>query len=183
MDIENICHKILTAIHFFAALILIFIASITMLWSIYEIYTNLMAENKEEFIPIVLQSVGAIIIAAAIVDVAQYMIEEEVFQAKELRNPEEARKTITKIMVIISIAVSIEGLVYIFKAGTKDLQLLLYPAALIFVSSISIVALGLYQKLSVSVEEKEVTNSINDNGDSTDSLRGGVPINSSPRET
>jgi hypothetical protein len=45
------------------------------------------------------------------------MIEEEVFKDKELRNPAEARKTITKIMVIISIAVSIEGLVYIFKAG------------------------------------------------------------------
>jgi putative Mn2+ efflux pump MntP len=96
--------------------------------------------------------VGAIIIAAAITDVAQYIIEEEVFHEKELRDPAEARKTITKIIVIIAIAVSIEGLIYIFKAGTKDLQLLLYPAGLIFVSSLSIVALGIYQKLSVSAE-------------------------------
>ena len=127
-------------------------------WSVYEIFSNLFADNKDEFIPLILQSVGAIIIAAAIIDVAQYMIEEEVFQEKELRNPEEARKTITKIMVIISIAVSIEGLVYIFKAGTKDIRLLLYPASLIFVSSISIVALGIYQKLSVSVENKTEKN-------------------------
>ena len=116
--------------------------------------SNLFSENKAEFIPAILQSVGAIIIAAAIIDVAQYMIEEEVFQDKELRDPKEARKTITKIMVIIAIAVSIEGLVYIFKAGTKDLQLLVYPALLIFVSSMSIVALGVYQKFSVSIEKK-----------------------------
>ncbi|RHW74682.1 hypothetical protein [Colwellia sp. RSH04] len=151
---EKICNVLLTGIHFLAALILILIALLTMGWSVYEILINLFSDNKEEFIPLILQSVGAIIIAAAIIDVAQYMIEEEVFHDKELRDPEEARKTITKIMVIISIAVSIEALVYIFKAGTKDLQLLLYPAILIFVSSFSIVALGIYQKLSVSVENK-----------------------------
>ncbi|MDG6778136.1 hypothetical protein QCB44_05400 [Thiomicrorhabdus sp. zzn3] len=149
---ENISNKFLTAIHFLAALILILIALVTIGWSVYEIFSNLMFESKEAFIPLILQSVGAIIIAAAIIDVAQYMIEEEVFQDKELRDPKEARKTVTKIIVIISIAVSIEGLVYIFKAGTENLELLLYPAALIFVSSISIVALGIYQKLSLSVE-------------------------------
>lgn len=151
---RKICSHFLTTIHFLAALMLIFIALMTMVWSVYEIFENLFSENKKEFIPLILHSVGAIIIAAAIIDVAQYMIEEEVFQEKELRNPEEARKTVTKIMVIISIAVSIEGLVYIFKAGTKDLRLLVYPAMLIFVSSISIVALGIYQKLSISVEDK-----------------------------
>ena len=155
---ESISKKLLTGIHFIAALILILIALVTMGWSVYEIFTHIFSENKDEFIPLILQSVGAIIIAAAIIDVAQYMIEEEVFQDKELRDPEEARKTITKIMVIISIAVSIEGLVYIFKAGTEDLRLLLYPAALIFVSSVSIVALGIYQKLSISIEGRSESN-------------------------
>lgn len=102
-----------------------------------------------------LQSVGAIIISAATLDVAQYMIEEEVFMDKELRDAKEARKTITKILVIITIAVNIEGLVYIFKAGTKDLKLLIYPASLILVSSFLIVSLGLYQKLSREVEKEE----------------------------
>ena len=154
LDMKTTCNIIFTVVHLLAALILVSIALLTMGWSVYEIYTYLHAESKADFIPLILQSVGAIIIAAAIIDVAQYMIEEEVLQEKELRDPKEARKTITKIMVIISIAVSIEGLVYIFKAGTEDLALLLYPATLIFVSSISIVALGIYQKLSVSVESK-----------------------------
>ena len=125
-------------------------------WSVYEVISNI--KEEAEFVPLMLQSVGVIIIAAAIIDVAQYMIEEEVFLNKELRDPEEARRTITKIIVIITIAVSIEGLVFIFKAGTKDLTLLLYPALLIAASSILIVALGVYQKLSATIEKVEKEN-------------------------
>jgi len=49
-------------------------------------------------------------------------------------------------------------LVYMFKAGTKDLSLLVYPALLIVVSAILIVALGLYQKLSATIEKVEKDN-------------------------
>lgn len=122
-------------------------------WSIYEVFSSMGGEAG--FIPLMLQAVGAIIISAAIIDVAQYMMEEEVFLDKELRDPIEARRTITKIIVIITIAVSIEGLVYIFKAGTENLSLLLYPALLIVVSAILIVALGIFQKLSATIEEAE----------------------------
>jgi hypothetical protein len=150
---EKIFNIIFSGVHLFAALILIALSLIIMGWSVYDVISSI--GQTTEFIPLMLQSVGAIIIAAAIIDVAQYMMEEEVFMSKELRDPKEARKTITKIIVIITIAVSIEGLVYIFKAGTKDLTLLLYPALLIVVSAILIVALGVYQKLSATIEKAE----------------------------
>ena len=147
---------IFSGVHLFAALILITLSLIIMGWSVYEVISYV--REEAEFIPLMLQSVGAIIIAAAILEVAQYMIEEEVFLNKELRDPEEARRTITKIIVIITIAVSIEGLVFIFKAGTNDLTLLLYPALLIVASAILIVALGVYQKLSATIEKVEKEN-------------------------
>jgi hypothetical protein len=150
---KKIFNIIFSGANLFAALTLIVLSLIIMGWSIYEVFTNM--DGDVGFIPLMLQAVGAIIIAAAIIDVAKYMMEEEVFMDKELRDPIEARRTITKIIVIITIAVSIEGLVYIFKAGTKDLSLLLYPALLIVVSAILIVALGIYQKLSSTIEETE----------------------------
>jgi hypothetical protein len=131
---------IFSGVHLFAALILIALSLIIMGWSVYEVISNI--KEEAEFVPLMLQSVGAIIIAAAIVDVAQYMIEEEVFLNKELCDPEEARRTITKIIVIITIAVSI----------------VLYPALLIAASSILIVALGVYQKLSATIEKVEKEN-------------------------
>jgi len=155
-----------TIIYLFAALTLTGMSLMIMGWSVYEVVINIPKRGElippilqsGNFIPLMLQSVGSIIIAAAIIDVAKYMIEEEVFLNKELREPEEARKTITKIMVIISIAVSIEGLVYVFKAGTKDVTLLLYPASLILVSAFLIVGLGIYQKLSLTIEREDKKN-------------------------
>jgi hypothetical protein len=150
---KKIFNIIFSGIHLLAAVILILLSLIIMGWSINEVIISI-GETKE-VITLILQAVGAIIISAAIIDVAQYMMEEEVFLNKELRDPEEARRTITKIIVIITIAVSIEGLVFIFKAGTKDLSFLIYPALLIVVASILIVALGVYQKLSATIEKVE----------------------------
>jgi len=146
---------LLNTIHLFAALLLILMSLLIMGWAVYEVIASI--PLKGQFIPRMLQSVGAIVISAAIIDVAQYMIEEEVFMSKELRDPREARRTLTKIIVIITIAVSIEGLVYIFKAGTESMALLVYPAFLLFVSAILIVALGVYQKLSATIEREETT--------------------------
>lgn len=150
---KKVFRIIFSGAHLFAALSLIGLSLVIMGWAFYDVIFNI--TEAPQLIPLVLHYVSAIIIAAAIIDVAQYMMEEEVFLNKELRDPEEARKTITKIIVIITIAVSIEGLVFIFKAGTQDLTLLLYPSLLIAASAILIVALGVYQKLSTTVETVE----------------------------
>jgi hypothetical protein len=44
-----------------------------------------------EFMPMMLQAVGATVISVTIIDVAKYMIEEEVFRNKELRSPVEKK--------------------------------------------------------------------------------------------
>lgn len=139
----------------FSALSLFAIAVMIMGWSVSEVFEQLFNVNlqKSEFVAIMLQAVGAIVIAIAIIDVSKYMIEEEIFRDKELRSPREARETMTKVIVIISIAVGIEGLVYIFKAGSENITLLPYPAVLLVVSVILIVGLGIFQKLSLSTEK------------------------------
>jgi len=152
---QKLFASLINSIHLFAAMLLIIMSMLIMGWAVYEVFATM--PSPGEFIPRMLQSVGAIVISAAIIDVAQYIIEEEVFMNKELRDPRETRRTLTKIIVIITIAVSIEGLVYIFKAGTEDLTLLVYPAWLLFVSAILIVSLGVYQKLSATIEKEELT--------------------------
>ncbi len=163
---KKLFKNLTTFIYFFAATILVSMALMIMGWSVYEVLAHIVPNLElahtvpnlaieKQFIPIMLQSVGAVIIAVAILDVAKYMIEEEVFRNKELRSPKEARETLTKIMVIVAIAVSIEALVYIFKAGAKDLSLLVYPSLLIVAVVLLIVGLGIYQKLSINSESTE----------------------------
>lgn len=93
-----------------------------------------------------------LIIAAAIFDVGRYLLEEEVFRDRELRSPSEARRSLTKFMVIIVIAVTLESLLAVIKAGTEDVSKLVYPAILFFVAVFLLVGLGLYQRLSVLAE-------------------------------
>jgi fatty acid desaturase len=163
---KKLFENLTTLIYFFAAITLVLMSLMIMGWSVYEVlvhivpnlaldHTVLNLAIEKQFITIMLQSVGAVIIAVAILDVAKYMLEEEVFRNKELRSPKEVRETLTKIMVIVAIAVSIEALVYIFKAGAEDLRLLVYPAFLIVTVVLLIVGLGIYQKLSINSESTE----------------------------
>lgn len=147
-------NKISTAIYAVVTLLLVFFAFLIIGVSLYKLFVLQMDEVhfEEDFTLSILQTVGAIIIAVAILDVAKYMVEEEVFRNKQLRTPREARETLTKIIVIISIAVAVEGLIYIFKAGSQDMRLLLYPATLILSSTLMVVGLGIYQKLSTGAE-------------------------------
>ncbi|MGE5523771.1 MAG: hypothetical protein ACM3SS_08640 [Rhodospirillaceae bacterium] len=103
-----------------------------------------------------LERVTLVVIAMAIIDVGKYLWEEEVMRDRELRSAAEARHSLTKFMVIICIAVSLEALLHIARVrGESPMSGLVYPAALLVSAVIAMVGLGVYQKLSTSVERKD----------------------------
>src|SRR4051812_15783201 len=99
-----------------------------------------------------LAAIGYVVIAMAVFDVAKYFIEEEVIRGREMRNAGEARRSLTKFVSTIAIAVFIEGLVMVFRQGGEDIGLVLYPVAVLFTGILIILGLGLYQRLSADVE-------------------------------
>lgn len=94
-----------------------------------------------------------IIISIAIFDVGRYLLEEEVFRDRELRSPVEARKSITKFMVIIVIAVTLEALLQVIKADKSASHSNFYPSSLLVAATLLLVGLGIYLRLSVLAEE------------------------------
>jgi hypothetical protein len=98
--------------------------------------------------------IGYVVIAMAVFDVAKYFIEEEVIRGREMRSPAEARRSLTKFISTISIAVFIEGVVIAFQVSKQDVALMLYPTALLAAAILTVVGLGIYQRLSTAVEEK-----------------------------
>ena len=101
-----------------------------------------------------LDSVGYIVIAVAVFEVAKYIIEEEVIDPAEMRYTGEARRSITKFVSTISIAVFLEALLAVFETTRgNDLQQMLYPTLLLFAGVALIIGLGIYQRLSVSAEQ------------------------------
>jgi len=101
-----------------------------------------------------LSAIGYVVISIAVFDVAKYFIEEEVIRGRELRIISEARRSLTKFISTISIAVFIEALVTVFRVSKNDVDKLLYPTALLLTAIMIVVGLGLYQRLSAEVEQK-----------------------------
>jgi L-asparagine transporter-like permease len=102
----------------------------------------------------ILAAIGYVVIAMAVFDVAKYFIEEEVIRGRELREAAEARRSLTKFVSTIAIAVFIEGLVITFQASKDDLPTMLYPTALLLTAILIVVGLGVFQRLSAEVENK-----------------------------
>jgi len=99
-----------------------------------------------------LTSVGYIIIAIAIFEVAKYILEEEVIRARELRHVSEVRRSMTRFVSTIIIVVFLEGIVAVFKVTLDDMQQLVYPALLILVGVAMLTGLGVFQRLAATVE-------------------------------
>ncbi|MEE2849034.1 GNAT family acetyltransferase [uncultured Brevundimonas sp.] len=102
----------------------------------------------------VLDVLGYVIVAIAVFDVAKYIFEDEVRRGNEKRSAAEARRSLTKFLSTIVIALFLEALVVVFKTAREDVAQLLYPTALLIASVLVLVGLGVFQRLSATVEEK-----------------------------
>ncbi|MGH6925640.1 MAG: GNAT family acetyltransferase [Propylenella sp.] len=101
-----------------------------------------------------LDSVGYTIIAVAVFEVAKYIFEEEVLNPTEMRHTGEARRSMTKFVSTIAIAVFLEAIVTVFQTSKDtDVSNMLYPTFLLFGGVALIVGLGAYQRLSATAEK------------------------------
>jgi hypothetical protein len=87
-------------------------------------------------------------------EVAKYIVEEELVRERELRSPGEARRSLTKFISTISIAVFLEALVTVFRVSHTNVADLIYPAIMMLTAIIMVIGLGVFQRLSATVESQ-----------------------------
>ena len=136
-----------------ASVVLMLIALALSIYSAFLI-VNALGGPWGEAGPALLEAIGYVVIAMAVFDVAKYFVEEEVIRGREMRLASEARRSLTKFISTITIAVFIEGLVLVFRQSGQDISLVLYPAAILITGILIILGLGLYQRLSADVEDQ-----------------------------
>ncbi len=115
----------------------------TALWGIW-----ISLGEKTLLVKALLDAIGLIVVGMAVFDVSKFLLEEEVVIDSGAKSPKRQRETLLKFLVIIAIAVSLEALVFIFDAGKKDITMLIYPTFLLIASTLVVVGLGVYQKLT-----------------------------------
>jgi len=101
-----------------------------------------------------LAGIGYVVVAIAVFDVAKYLFDEEVIRAREMRAASETRRSLTRFISTIAIAVFLEALVTVFRVSQEDVAKLLYPTLLLAAAILLVVGLGVYQRLSAEVEER-----------------------------
>ena len=104
--------------------------------------------------PSALSGIGYVVVSIAVFDVAKYLIEEEVVRGRELRVASEARRSLTRFISTIAIAVFLEALVIVFRVAQEDVTKLSYPTFLLIAAILLVLGLGVYQRLSVAVERQ-----------------------------
>lgn len=155
MKSVNVVFGIANAVYTIISLTLALISVAMVTYAVWEVWIAIAAGAG--IIGKILDAVGLIVVAVAVFDVAKYLMEEEVLRDRELRSAREARRTLTKFIVIITIAVNLEALVFIFGAGSTDISTLLYPTALLTAGTLMVIGLGIFQRLSVSAENESDT--------------------------
>ena len=148
----DIVFGVASVIYSIVSLTLALISLAMVAYALWEVWSAIATNTA--IIQKILDAIGLIVVAVAVFDVAKYLMEEEVLRDRELRSAREARRTLTKFLVIIAIAVNLEALVFIFGAGSTDVSTLLYPTALLAAGTLMVIGLGIFQRLSVSAEEK-----------------------------
>ncbi|MGH8727871.1 MAG: hypothetical protein ACREV9_06900 [Burkholderiales bacterium] len=145
-------HELVSSVFYVLASLVFTLFSIAMfVYAIWDVWNSL--DKGADLIFVILDSVGLLVVAVAVFDVAKFLMEEQVLRQKEVRTPEESKKQLTKFMTIIAIAVSLEALVIVFVASKTDVTTLIYPTLLLLAAVAIVVGLGYYQKLSTAAQK------------------------------
>lgn len=103
----------------------------------------------------IIEAVGLLAAAVVAWQIAQTIFEEEVARFANVSAPTRVRRFLSRFMVVLLVALVVEGLVATFKALHDDMALLLYPAALLAGCALLLAAWGLFVRMNVGAEKLE----------------------------
>ena len=103
----------------------------------------------------VLESIGLLTIAVVALELGQTVLEEEVQREVKVSAPTRVRRFLSRFMVVIVVALSIETLVAVFEFVPEDSSRLAHAASVGVAAAALLAAWGLFVKANKSAEELE----------------------------
>ena len=99
-----------------------------------------------------IEAIGLLAIAVVSLQIAQTISEEEVVREAHISAPTRVRRYLSRFMVVVVVALSIEGLVGIFKALHEEPDLLPHAASVLVAAGILMAGWGLFIRFNKSAE-------------------------------
>ena len=144
----SVVHGLMAALFACAALMLIVIAAKTG-WFAFIAGLNPQAAQG------IIEAVGLLAAAVVALQIAQTITEEEVVRDAQISAPTRVRRFLSRFLVVVVVALVIEGLVATFKAVHEDQIQLLYAASILFASGVLLACWGVFIRLNRYAEELE----------------------------
>ena len=102
-----------------------------------------------------LNCIALLTIAVAALELGQTIVEEEIQRASHMSSPSRVRRFLSRFLVVLVVALSIEALVAAFRFARDDPSLLPYAAAIGAMAAALLAAWGLFIKLNLGAEALE----------------------------
>jgi hypothetical protein len=144
----SIVHGCMAALFACAALMLIGIAT-KIAWAAFAGGLDRAAAQS------IIEAIGLLAAAVVALQIAQTIAEEEVVRAAHISGPTRVRRFLSRFMVVIVVAIAIEGLVATFRASHEDASHLLYAASILGGCALLLAAWGIFIRLNRYAEELE----------------------------
>jgi hypothetical protein len=103
----------------------------------------------------IIEAVGLLAAAVVALQIAQTITEEEVIRDAHISGPTRVRRFLSRFLVVIVVALSIEGLVATFKALHEDPTQLPYAASILISVGVLLGGWGLFVRLNRYAEDLE----------------------------
>lgn len=132
---------------------LAFFALILIAYSVFA-FGNFLIIGTGEFLDTIFKSIIALTLGLAIFDLAVNLLEDEVVYKNNTSDEHGENKVLTKFLISIIIALSIEALMVVFKIALKDYSHMQYALYLIIGVSLMIISLAVFYKFSTSIQNK-----------------------------
>lgn len=104
---------------------------------------------------VVIEALGLLAAAVVALQIAQTVFEEEIVRDAQISAPTRVRRFLSRFLVVVVVALAIEGLVAAFKAIHEEMAELLYAAALLLSTAAVLAAWGVFIRLNRAAEELE----------------------------
>jgi hypothetical protein len=103
----------------------------------------------------IIEAVGLLAAAVVALQISETITEEEVIREADISAPTRVRRFLSRFLVVVVVALAIEGLVATFQAIHEDLEDLLYAAASILATAVLLASWGLFIRHNRAAEELE----------------------------
>ncbi len=103
----------------------------------------------------ILESIGLLTIAIVALELGQTILEEEVQRQAQVSAPTRVRRFLSRFLVVIVVALSIECLVTVFEVAHTDVSRLPQAASIGVAAGVLLASWGVFIKLNKSAEEIE----------------------------